>query len=255
MKILNLKMPFLVLCIIAYVIFIGNITLAEHYFLNSSVLGARSSNEKKRDVVSRSKSNRELDISKVKNISIELKKASKRPDVVEDTELNSEINDVAKEIDTSIARGVVHVKKVQSRSAWKRFLFGPDYKNLGQLRSGLVHMDNGIKKLEKTIEKSEGGVSDSLEFQLKELVGQREGIVTMIRERESGFSLFGWVSKLLTGYQGGVIEDIEIDTGKTDIEIEDSVEESQETIDTEVEVQEQEEVVVDETDEDSEADL
>jgi len=233
MKILNLKMPFLVLYVVAGVLFVGNVVLAEQYFLGlrGNVLGAKVTNENKRSTDRISKSNKEVNISKVKNISIELKRASKRYDVVDNEELNNEVNDVANEIDASIARGIVHAKKVEDRPAWKRFLFGPDYKNLGQLRSGLVHMDNGIRKLEKTIEKSEDNVSTTLELQLRELVSQREGIVSMIKEREAGFSLFGWVSKLFVGYKGGAIEDIEVNTETEDI------------VDVETEVQEQEEVV------------
>ncbi len=252
MKILNLKMPFFILYIVAGVIFVGNVVLAEHYFLGGNVLGAKTSNERKisnekkksANLDSKSKKNpKSLNISKVKNVSVELKKVSKRSDVVNNEELNTEINDIANEIDSSIARGIVHAKKVEDRPAWKRFLLGPDYKNLGQLRSGLVHMDNGIRKLERVVERSNDGSSSALQLQLEELVTQRESIVSMIKERESGFSLFGWVSKLLSGYKGGAIENIEINTNKTDTEIEESVEEMSETIDTGTETQEQEEIV------------
>ena len=244
MKILNLKMPFLVLYIVAGVIFVGNVVLAEQYFLGlrGDVLGTRVTSEDKK-----SKSNKELNISKVKNISVELKRASKRFDVVGNEELDAEIKDIANDIDNGIARGIVHVKKVENRPAWKRFLFGPDYKNLGQLRNGLVHIDSGIKKLEKAVEKSDDvGVSTALGSQLEDLVEQREGIAAMIRERESGFSLFGWVSKLLVGYKGGVIEDMDIDTKIP-------VEEVSESIDVDAEVQEQGENVDEENIEVSES--
>lgn len=94
------------------------------------------------------------------------------------------------------------IEQVEKRGKIKTFLIGTDYKNLGQLRSSLVHNRNQIRKLTQTMNQVQNEEETSmLQEQLMILMQERERIKAVITENESGFSLFGWVSRFLFNYE------------------------------------------------------
>lgn len=90
---------------------------------------------------------------------------------------------------------------MKARPGFLRFILGPDYKNAGQVRSQLVQMKNQINQLTRlkaSIDDPESqqqlqGIIDDLQSQSNQLELQLNNSLT-------GFSLFGWLSRILSGY-------------------------------------------------------
>jgi len=109
------------------------------------------------------------------------------------------------------------ISELESRNKVKTFLVGVGYKNLGQLRSSLMHNRNEIRKLTRALNlvtdtgniTAGTGSQVSIQAQLETLMQERERIKTIISENENVFSLFGWVSKFLANYEEKPINDAE----------------------------------------------
>lgn len=90
--------------------------------------------------------------------------------------------------------------EMSGRPGFLKFIIGPDYKNAGMIRSEIVRMRNEIAKLTRTREK----LPESDQAELDESISALETDLTAIENRLSealtGVSLFGWLSKLLTGF-------------------------------------------------------
>jgi hypothetical protein len=118
------------------------------------------------------------------------------------------------------------VEEVTTKPKWKKFLFGSDYKNLGQLRSSVVQNRNTIRKLTKTAQKVEGEDSQlMLQQQIHQMEQEQEQMRAVIEENEDGFSMFGWVSRWMRGYEKGV----SLDADSSDVDMEDVDESSEAT--------------------------
>ncbi|MFC1755834.1 hypothetical protein ACFLZK_00360 [Patescibacteria group bacterium] len=137
-------------------------------------------------------------------------------------EVSDEIGDIADEEDESGEEAAEAIEEVEGRGKWKSVLLGSDYKNLGKLRSSLVHNRNRIKKLTKSMNKVEGEDNQlMLQEQLQIMNEEKERIQTFIQEEEGQFSLLGWVAKLFSGYDDTPIDDVEdpVDTDGSSPEI------------------------------------
>lgn len=100
------------------------------------------------------------------------------------------------------------IEAVESRGALKKMIIGDDYKNLGQLRSTLVHSRNDVKKLTRTLAVTEDPeAAAALEEAITTLMQERARIRTVIDENEGAGSLFGWLGRFMTGYQDDGVED------------------------------------------------
>ena len=127
-------------------------------------------------------------------------------------EIAEELEEVAEEALEAEEETVEAMGEVEKENRVKKFFIGDDYKNLGQLRSSLVHNRNQIRKL---IRISDGTMDEetkaSIEEQLGDLVGERERIKEVITNNEGGFSLLGWVFRFLNGYPSESINQTEED--------------------------------------------
>lgn len=128
------------------------------------------------------------------------------------------------------------IDQVENRGKIKTFLLGTDYKNLGQLRSSLVHNRNQIRKLTQAMAQVQNeGDKALLQTQLETLMQERERIKDVIATNENSFSLLGWVSRFLNGYSETPIDQQEEDNLTTEVqEAIDSVTENPESTDTAV---------------------
>lgn len=125
-------------------------------------------------------------------------------------EVSDDVEEVADEVEKTNDDTVEAIEKVESRNKFKKLLIGSDYKNLGQLRSSLVHNRNQIRKLTKLSGKVQNEESEStIEEQLVTLMQERERIKAVIQENESGFSILGWIVKFLSGYSEDSINEEE----------------------------------------------
>ena len=88
------------------------------------------------------------------------------------------------------------IRKVENRSKLQTFIFGSDYKSLGQLRSEMVTTQNNINQLNNLIAKAANDADKAeLEAQIKVLKDSQVKVEAFIKARESSFSLLGWLVK------------------------------------------------------------
>lgn len=111
--------------------------------------------------------------------------------------IGEQVREVAREQNEATEDTVQAMENAQNRNRVRTFFFGPDYKNLGQLRSEMVQVRNRIAQLNRLAEKAEGEDSKlALEEQIQEMEQEQTRIENFIKENEEKFSLFGWVKKL-----------------------------------------------------------
>jgi len=203
-RILKIKLPFLLLFGISLFLTFSDFVLLQSLGDREEVLGA----SKKVGIESNlGKNNPDVGahISKVKNTALEIKKIAKTEKETGNAEVGDEIIKSVDEISYNSVDNINSLEEVATRPAWKSFLLGPDYKNLGQIRSNLVKTENQIKNIEKAMEKNMGEEeSAALRARLGELEEERLTIFNYIDERDDGFSLFGWLAKLVSGYNKNV---------------------------------------------------
>ncbi len=125
-------------------------------------------------------------------------------------EIAGELEDVAKDAEEIGDETVEAIKKVEKQNKLKKMLVGTDYKNLGQLRSSLVHNRNQIRKLTALAESiTDEETKTAIQEQLITMMQERERIKTVISDNEEGFSLLGWVFRLMNGYPKDSIDEQE----------------------------------------------
>jgi len=95
------------------------------------------------------------------------------------------------------ARTMTALHKMNQRNQTLKFLIGPDYKNAGQVRSDVVGLRNDIRKLEQIKQGSLPEDVEDIQSAIDELQFEANGLDSQLAEELSGFSLFGWLAKLL----------------------------------------------------------
>jgi hypothetical protein len=207
-KILNQEAPFLFIAILAFVLFMADLVLFEDHVKGGWVLGVSNKADekiapgqsKKLENVNPSSVKAKSHVEKVKNVVTKLEEISAEEEGLGNNDISGDIEEAVEDIEEGVVGVAVEIEEIEERPAWKNFLFGTDYKNLGRLRSSLVSTNNGIRKINSTMVRVEGTDSyDELGEQLGELNRERERIVDLIKEEEERFSLFGWVVRLLNG--------------------------------------------------------
>lgn len=89
------------------------------------------------------------------------------------------------------------IDKIENRNKFKTFLLGPDYKNIGALRSEMVKTRNQIEQLRKLADKANSKKNTvEIKTQITILEQEQKDINSFISQHESEFSLFGWAAKL-----------------------------------------------------------
>jgi len=91
-------------------------------------------------------------------------------------------------------------KKIATRSGLIKLIVGPDYKNAGQVRSEIVHLQNQVRTLTRLEEKAPASDQTLLKVSITSLNNDLLAIQTRLNESLKGFSLFGWLNKLLVGF-------------------------------------------------------
>jgi hypothetical protein len=158
-------------------------------------------------------------------------------------EIAEELEQIAEESEEVENETVESMKKIENQNGFKKFLIGTDYKNLGQLRSSLVHNENQVRQLTRISEELKGEEEkEALQEQLMALMQERERIKTIITENEEEFSLLGWVFRLMNGYPRDSInenEEAELKDEVAEVLIEDKGNEEieEEEIDKETEAE------------------
>ena len=129
-----------------------------------------------------------------------IKKLEKVQETVAVQEVEEDIEDVVEEqIDTqdTVDEAIV---EVDQRPSYIKFLIGPDFKNLGQLRKEVVHTRNNIRQLERVREKLTGDEQTVIDEAIAELESNALNLQASIGEKLEGFSLFGWLFRWMSGF-------------------------------------------------------
>lgn len=147
---------------------------------------------------------------KTKEVTKSLKAEATKQKAAGNTAVSEQIQQVVTEQEQTQEQTTEAIAEVESRGKVKTFLVGTDYKNLGQLRSGLVHNRNEIRKLTQTLTQVQTPEEKALiEAQLLTLTQERERIKTVITTNEDSFSLFGWAFRFLNNYEQDPINEKE----------------------------------------------
>lgn len=128
------------------------------------------------------------------------KRLLKITEVTENPEVVEEVEELAEEQEQVETEAEETVEVIDQRPAAVRLLIGPDYKNLGQLRSNIVQIRNNIRKLERIQEKAGEDASPAVDEALAEMEEKASGLQAQMYEQLSGFSLFGWLFRWLNGF-------------------------------------------------------
>lgn len=146
--------------------------------------------------------NAQLHREKSEEMTRTLKEVANEEKTTGNTKASNQIQQVVVEQEQNQEQTADAIEQVETRGKVKTFLVGTDYKNLGQLRSSLVHNRNEIRKLTQALNQVQTNEDKAIiQAQLLTLTQERERIKTVITINESSFSLFGWVSRFLTNYE------------------------------------------------------
>lgn len=111
--------------------------------------------------------------------------------------IGAEVRLIAQVQNESASTSVNAIAKIENRAKIQTFLFGSDYKNLGELRSEIVTTKNNIDKLKRLSDKATSDVDKAeLAAQIKVLEDSQVKIEAFIKAHEDSFSVFGWFVRL-----------------------------------------------------------
>lgn len=104
---------------------------------------------------------------------------------------------VAREQASSTDKVVEAMNTVRTRSNFKTFLIGTDYKNIGKIRSEIAQTKNRLSELNKELEKiSTSTDKTSIENEIASLKVDQTKLEEFVKKFEGKFSLLGWFVKL-----------------------------------------------------------
>lgn len=94
------------------------------------------------------------------------------------------------------------LQNMEARPGFLRFILGPDYKNAGEVRSSIVRLQNQERQMLKIKEgltdpEDIDTIDEAIETVQSSIVNYQQ----TLSEKLQGFSLFGWLSRFLSGYQ------------------------------------------------------
>jgi len=196
----SLHLPVIVLA----VAIVGFAVLFGTTYRKSNILGSKSSSNSNKSVknVQPTTSKGQLHKKIMTKMVDTLETVAQTEEGAGNTGVSDEVAEVAETEDETAAETAEAIDGVESKPKWQVALFGPSYKNLGQLRSSLAHNTNDVRKLNKALETATTPESaTAIQTQLSVLQLARQQIVGVIETNESQFSLLGWMVRLINGYK------------------------------------------------------
>lgn len=116
---------------------------------------------------------------------------------INNPEVGEQIRSMVQNHEKVQTRTKTALQQMSQRNQALKFMIGPDYKNAGQVRSDVVGLRNDIKKLEQIKEDYLPADAEDVQAAIDELQVEADNLESQLEERLSGFSLFGWLAKLL----------------------------------------------------------
>lgn len=116
----------------------------------------------------------------------------------QDTEISDDVDEIATEQASTSVEAAQRMREIESESPFKTFLFGSDFKNIGDLRSTLITTQSHIDRLRNAADKvTDPQVKAELNTQIAALQDTASSTRQFIDQHEQAFSLFGWFLKLI----------------------------------------------------------
>ena len=112
-------------------------------------------------------------------------------------EIGEQVMSMAQNHEKVQVRTKTALHQMSQRNQVMKFMIGPDYKNAGQVRSDVVGLRSDIRKLEQIKEGSLPADAEDIQGAIDELQVEADELETQLAEQLAGFSLFGWLAKLL----------------------------------------------------------
>ena len=89
------------------------------------------------------------------------------------------------------------MEHLNSEGFLKKLFFGPDYRNLGALRSTIVTTENNIDRLERALSSTtDATVKADLQLQIDALKAVAASTTVFVQAHANTFSLFGWFTHI-----------------------------------------------------------
>lgn len=129
-----------------------------------------------------------------------VRKLNKILDETDDPEVEEAVEEIAEDQEEIEESADEAVENIDGRPAHIKFLLGPDFKNLGQLRREVVHTRNNIRKLVRLQEKAGEDDQELIEDARLEMETRMQELQSDISQGLTGFSLFGWLNRLMSGF-------------------------------------------------------
>ena len=110
--------------------------------------------------------------------------------------IGAQVRAIAQAQNNTASTSVAAITNLETRSKWRTFFFGTDYKSVGQLRSDMTTTQANIDTLQKLLDKTVNA-SDRVELQaqIKALQDSQAKLEAFVKAHESTFSLFGWLNR------------------------------------------------------------
>src|SRR3989344_3489202 len=110
--------------------------------------------------------------------------------------IGAQVRVIARTQSDSASTTAEAIAKVENRGKLRTFLFGSDYKSLGQLRSEIATTNNNIEQLKDLIGKATSDADKAeLSAQIQVLEDSQAKIDAFVIKQASTFSLFGWLKQ------------------------------------------------------------
>jgi hypothetical protein len=151
--------------------------------------------------------NAKVHTEKTQEVTKNLQKAANSEKAVGNVKVSNQIRSVATQQVQTQAQTSEAIEEVETRSKVKSFVFGEDYKNLGQLRSEIVQNRNEIRTLTKNLTQTQTKEGKALSTDLETLLEEQARLKAVVATREGNFSLFGWLSRWMSGYEAPEADD------------------------------------------------
>lgn len=135
-----------------------------------------------------------------KYLDTSIKKLEKIESKTANKEIKKQITEIIGEEEQADESIKTSVASMEARPSYIKIIMGGDYKNAGQVRSEIVHLRNQISKLNRIQDKASPQISPDITEATATLQNELLTIETKLMENLQGFSLLGWLNKLLTGF-------------------------------------------------------
>jgi len=116
---------------------------------------------------------------------------------INNPEIGEQIRSMAQNHEKVQTRTKTALHQMSQKNQALKLLVGPDYKNAGQVRSDVVGLRNDVKRLEKIKEGSLPEDAEAIQDAINEVQLEAGDLEAQLTEELSGFSLFGWLAKML----------------------------------------------------------